>query len=556
MGLQTGPLGRGAVDGGVPRSQGFWFGAADRPLAGWWTPPSRSSRDGVLIVPPLGYEYWSTHRSLRSLAESLACNGWHVVRFDWDGTGDSSGDAEDTGRVAAWRACLAAAVTTMRDAGLDRIVLVGVRLGATLGMLDAASLGISEIIACVPVVSGRRFTRELKLLGNADPQHPDTVVYAGLVVDHETAADLAAIDLVKDPPPAVPRTLLVTRPEAQLGRLAERLESSGRALHVRECANLCAMLDCPAEEATVPGDFIQIVVEWLRPARPAPRAACAPTCVASRMTCAGGSVDERFIQIGELSAIETRPAEAADPRTVIAFLNSGSEPHVGPARAWVDYARTLGVRGHACVRVDFSGWGESPDRGHAPGRPYDPHCVAETMELVAELRRRYARVVVAGLCAGAWVALRAAQHAKIDGVFALNPQLYWQPGDPVEALIADTRRRRTRARRLVALGARMKWWSLLDSLGIRPMASRWLTTLRKRRVRVMFSFAEDDDGLTFLRHRCGRRIARELRHGYLAVEEVAEIDHQMYRVWRRSAIRAQLEKFVNAIGPPPPADAC
>ena len=41
------------------------------------------------VLPPVGYEYWSSHRSLRTLAERLAQNGCLALRFDFDGTGDS-----------------------------------------------------------------------------------------------------------------------------------------------------------------------------------------------------------------------------------------------------------------------------------------------------------------------------------------------------------------------------------------------------------------------------------------------------------------------------------
>jgi len=63
----------------------------------------------------------------------------------------------------------------------------------------------------------------------------------------------------------------------------------------------------------------------------------------------------------------------------------------------------------------------------------------------------------------------------------------------------------------------------------------------------MLSFAEGDDGLIFLRDRCGRRLARERRSGYLTVEEVSGIDHQMYRLSRREAVTEQMLRFLDAL---------
>ena len=71
----------------------------------WLTAPGGgASSVGVVIVPPIGYEYWSSHRTLRTLAERLAEQGCSRLRFDFDGTGDSAGDQWDPARCAPGRA--------------------------------------------------------------------------------------------------------------------------------------------------------------------------------------------------------------------------------------------------------------------------------------------------------------------------------------------------------------------------------------------------------------------------------------------------------------------
>ena len=80
-----------------------WFGAADRPSFGWLhVPDDGTARAGVVLCPPLGYEYVCAHRTIRHLAEALAAAGFCVLRVDYDGTGDSSGDHDDPRRVRAW----------------------------------------------------------------------------------------------------------------------------------------------------------------------------------------------------------------------------------------------------------------------------------------------------------------------------------------------------------------------------------------------------------------------------------------------------------------------
>jgi pimeloyl-ACP methyl ester carboxylesterase len=230
------------------------------------------------------------------------------------------------------------------------------------------------------------------------------------------------------------------------------------------------------------------------------------------------------------------------------FLNTGSEPHVGPGRAWVEYARTLSAAGHTTLRVDFTGWGESPDEGHAPGRPYDAHTVDDTVDIVEQLTAQgYERIVLVGLCASAWVALKAVLLVRIAGVIAINPQLYWEPGDPVEATMAETRKRRTAEREREERGGRLGLWTALDALGFRPTAAKWLRAIARRRTPVLLLFAEGDDGLEFFHNRVRRSFRYLRRSGVVDVVEVPDIDHPMHRQWLRGNIVAAMTGFLGRL---------
>jgi pimeloyl-ACP methyl ester carboxylesterase len=266
-------------------------------------------------------------------------------------------------------------------------------------------------------------------------------------------------------------------------------------------------------------------------------------------------VREEVVRLGprELVGIVTEPAQLAADASTFLFLNSGSEPHIGPGRAWVEYARALAAKGHAAVRVDFSGWGESPDLGHAPGRPYDPHGEQELIDIVEALQGRgYPQVVVVGLCAGAWIALRVASRRTMAGVVALNPQLYWRPGDPVEALMSETRARRTPDRRREERGRRLGIWTMLDVLRLRPSSARWLEEIDEAGTPTLLLFAEGDDGIEYLRNRCGRCLSRVLRGQTVRVAEIPGIDHSMHRVWLRDRVIDALADFSETLRQPTP----
>jgi len=534
---------------------GRWIGPEHRPLLSWLaTPSDGAGATGVVIVPPLGYEYWTSHRTLRTLAERLALQGCSVLRFDHDGTGDSAGDQWDPDRLVAWREGVALASAALRDLGVTSLVLIGLRVGGTLAILEGSTVGADAVVAWAPITNGRRYVREIQLLGLAVPEDADrpkqtgAIVQAGTVFSAATLADLGRLDLTELPAAPAPRVLIVDRDDkpastALLGHLDELGVQPDHL--VRTGSEL--VLDQPTEYATVADDIVDGIGRWV--GRSAARVAPAGPVSESVISWRDGSVREEVVRVGpaELVAVLTRPLEPA--QCTVVWLNSGSEHHVGPGRAWVEYARDLALAGYASLRLDFSGWGESPDRGRAPGRPYDQAGMDEVRQTVDALRRLGpGRIVVAGLCAGAWVGLRAALSVELDGVIAINPQLYWQPGDPVEAdIIAETRVRRQAEIGRIKRFRRMGVWWTLDMVGLRHQAARWLRSLVGRGTPVLALFAAGDDGIEFLEDRIPHTWAWAQRRGTVEVVVMPDIDHPMHRHWQRTRVVTAMRTWLDAM---------
>ena len=71
----------------------FYFGDSEEALYGVYHSPQGEHRDeGVVLCAPFGQEAMRTHRALRQLATLLTKRGYHVLRFDYRGTGDSALD--------------------------------------------------------------------------------------------------------------------------------------------------------------------------------------------------------------------------------------------------------------------------------------------------------------------------------------------------------------------------------------------------------------------------------------------------------------------------------
>lgn len=143
----------------------LFFGDPQTPLYGVHHAPQEAPRDaGVVLCYPFGQEYMRAHRAYRQLALLLTRKGFHVLRFDYRGCGNSSGDMSGVD-ASEWVDDIRTAVTELRDlTGVDRISVVGLRLGGLLAALACDSeIGVDRLVLWDPVLSGACYERELQL---------------------------------------------------------------------------------------------------------------------------------------------------------------------------------------------------------------------------------------------------------------------------------------------------------------------------------------------------------------------------------------------------------
>lgn len=137
----------------------IFFGQTESPLYGVYHPPQSDARDaGIVLCYPFGQEYMRAHRAYRQLALLLAKKGFHVLRFDFRGTGDSSGDMEGVG-AEHWLRDIDDAVQELREStGVTRVSVLGLRLAALFAACACAQRSdIDRLIVWDPVISGELY---------------------------------------------------------------------------------------------------------------------------------------------------------------------------------------------------------------------------------------------------------------------------------------------------------------------------------------------------------------------------------------------------------------
>jgi pimeloyl-ACP methyl ester carboxylesterase len=216
----------------------LFFGGSERQLFGAYHPPlqPRAIAHAALLCAPGPQEYMHTHWAYRRLATLLSKAGVHVLRFDYFGTGDSSGDVEE-GSLDQWQSDIRRAEHVLRELSkAERTSLVGYRLGAALAWRSSGSAAHRprDLVLWDPVVHGTSYLDELYA---AEAAFASRLFYfpklerpakelAGYVLPREQRLATERVDLLAEPLPNATRVhLYVGRETQQTQALEQRLRA-------------------------------------------------------------------------------------------------------------------------------------------------------------------------------------------------------------------------------------------------------------------------------------------------------------------------------------------
>jgi alpha-beta hydrolase superfamily lysophospholipase len=595
-------------------AESFYFGPNEGRLFGWLHRPGVKAKTdiGLIICQPFGYEAICSHRGARALAEAAAALGVPALRFDYLGTGDSAEIDPAADQIDVWsRDVLTAIEELQKRSGVARICLLGFRMGGLLATLVANQCAaVQGLVLIAPVISGRRYLRELRttrLAGllasgespeSASPDDAGTarmrpLEVSGFSLSAATLSALAKLDLMNVEVPPTCDTLVIDGSSLPAARgWAEQRSKQGCTVQYSALPGVFEMMITAPQFLVTSLPMVAATSEWLaRHLNKSARMESAGSSsadsrlvpFAETLTLAGASASpsealiERPVFFGSeasLFGILTEPGQGEIRRRAVILLNAGADHHVGPSRIYVTIARRWARNGYFVLRMDLSGLGDSATRAASPDDEVFPPAALEDVRAGIELlvtRYDIRDVTLAGLCSGAYHALRAAVAGlPVGRILMVNPlNFFWKKGMMLDDLqvaevILNPGRYRQRVLSGVAwkklLSGRVNIWRIVKIYVQRillPLQSLFRDAARRLRihlpydlgreleeivargVQIVFVFAHGEPGIELLKIEGGASVER-LGHK-CRIRMIERADH----AFSHSGPRAALENILS-----------
>ncbi|QIP05507.1 alpha/beta fold hydrolase [Bradyrhizobium symbiodeficiens] len=232
----------------------FHFGDRQRRLFGFYEPAREdfTKVQAALLCHPMGNEQVFAYRTMRQLATRLVRAGFHVLRFDYFGTGDSYGDTGE-GSFEGWCGDIETAIEELKDiSGATKVDMIGLRLGANLSAQVAQQNPdeIDRLILWEPLAAGAlaRAARECST---------DQVNVGPEMLRSDIAEYLARSSISGKAALLPPRTLLLLTEQppspVEFGSLAAEY-----------IADTPAWIEERLTTGSIPAEALQRIVGWLQ----------------------------------------------------------------------------------------------------------------------------------------------------------------------------------------------------------------------------------------------------------------------------------------------------
>jgi alpha-beta hydrolase superfamily lysophospholipase len=576
-----------------------------------WLHTGTGSR-GVVLCYTYGHEYVWAYSGMRHLADALSARGIWVLRFDYRGTGDSTGADLAPDQFESSVADIGAAIDYLKaSTNIEHVTLCGFRVGAAFALEAACRNPVDDLVLLAPVSSGRVYMRELNIVRKTwlellapplrDMQQNDTQLNVlGQIYSDEFKRSLESIDLVarvKHSARAPARRALIMHVKAGGNDpLCHALAESGVEAQARPFEDLTGFLQETAFNVLPRATFDEAVKWMTGNAFPVERKAPITfTDDWSALRIETPEAIERPVRIGGegLFGIICEPRAVSSRGPVVLIANTSASSRVGDSRLTVRIARELARRGVASLRFDARGRGDSPaapgevQSDTAFGRIYNLIATDDTVAAAQWLARQgYESIVSFGVCSGAYHALKAALvEEAITGVIAVNLPTFKRPADvDPDGLRQSTRN--SMAGYAFSMLDPQKWKAILrgekhlfrvlrfifgymltrarsrvvdalrlDRLGNTPpeLAAEpgaIIRALDAKRVKTLLVYGAYDAGMDLIAAHFGKHGARLSRFPSVRMAIFPDIDHSLFMAGGAARVVALCERVAKEISAP------
>jgi len=542
----------------------------------------------VLICPGLTHDALNAHHVHLLLADEFAAAGYPAMRFDYPNTGDSCNIAgyDLQSRLDLWEIWLDAvdaAIDTLRlHTGAQKIILCGLRIGAALAALAAGRRDdVAGLILLSPVIKGQSYLRQLwieaRLYDETSPPLEDGLLFQEVCFNAVTVSAIGALDLRHA---VMPEDVKIAVFAPSHGRLVEECrrawEANGAEFFGADFAGLEPLLTLNVEDFKTHPDFGPVLA-WLRGAVPAGLSAQAPVPLDRPANLESPGFVEtawRFGDGGRLFGMLCEP-ERRDATDIVLIVNAGRDPHYGPGRFGVEFARTLARDSIASLRLDFAGFGDSlgpPGEETRLSSLFDMDRSADVSAAIDSLARLgFLNFAAYGLCAGAYHVMRAAvADPRISRLLLVNmPLLDWQSGEGIDFI----RHKNMPLRYFLAEFAKLRSWpiarhkilksgSVLRGQFLRLAAKfssaasltpgqKNIAALLRRNVKSLFLFGEGDLGLDTVTRELEPLRADPKFAETITIDVLPNFDHLVSHETTRHAAANHMRAFLRHTGASP-----
>ena len=255
----------------------FYFGTPDKQLFGCYHAPQvgRSRDCGIVICYPLEPEYIRAHRACHQLAIRLTREGFPVLRFDFYGSGDSGGEAEE-GHVGQWLNDINQATAELKErSGVTKICLVGLRFGASLAVMAGTERDdLVSLVLWEPIIKGKLYLDELaaqqqKMLwyisihteNGSKNKRPTELL--GLPITDTLISNFESLDLLTIQKKPANNILIVEgQMEADVLPLKEYLQRFESQVTYQHISDYVSWMENP-DKGLVPNQILQAIISWI-----------------------------------------------------------------------------------------------------------------------------------------------------------------------------------------------------------------------------------------------------------------------------------------------------